>query len=145
MRVMVIVKSTLVSESEALPTEESLAEMGKFNEELIKAGVMLAGEGLRPTSTGKRVRFAGSKRTVIDGPFRDPPQSLVAGFWIWKVESMTEALRWLERCPDPFPGEEGIVELRPLFEAEDFAASDPSGEIRRKEEQMRKAVEARKK
>jgi hypothetical protein len=145
MRVMVIVKSTRVSESEALATEESLAEMGKFNEELVKAGVTLGGEGLRPTSKGTRVRFAGSKRTVIDGPFRDPPHTLVAGFWIWKVDSMAEALRWLDRCPDPFPGEEGIVELRPLFEAEDFAPSDPSGEIRRKEEGLRKAVEARKK
>jgi hypothetical protein len=145
MRVMVIVKSTPTSESEALPTEESLAEMGKFNQELFDAGVMLAGEGLRPSSKGKRITFQGTKRTVNDGPFGDPPQSLVAGFWIWKVESMQEAMRWLQRCPDPFPGEEGIVEVRPLFESEDFAPSDPSGEIRRKEEDLRKAVEAQKK
>jgi hypothetical protein len=145
MRVMVFVKSTPSSESDALPTEESLAEMGKFNEELAKAGVLLAGEGLRPSSQGKRMQFRGSKRTVIDGPFGDPPQSLVAGFWIWKVESMQEAMRWLERCPDPFPGEEGIVEVRRLFEAEDFAPSDPSGELRRNEEELRKTVEARQK
>jgi hypothetical protein len=141
MRVMVIVKSTPSSESDALPTEKSLAEMGAFNEELVKAGVLLAGEGLRPSSKGIRVKFEGSKRTVIDGPF-GRPQDLVAGFWIWKVDSMHEALRWVQRCPDPFPGEEGIVEIRQFFEPEDFAPSDPSGEIRRKEEDLRKTVEA---
>jgi hypothetical protein len=142
MRVMVIVKATKNSETDALPSEAMLAEMGRFNEQLVKAGVMQAGEGLHASSKGKRFRFEGAKRTVVDGPFADT-SSLVAGFWIWKVESMQEALAWIERCPNPAPGEKGEIEIRPLFEAEDFAASDPTGELRRKEEELRKAVEAR--
>jgi hypothetical protein len=144
MRVMVIVKATKSSESDALPSEQMLAEMGRFNEELVKAGVMQAGEGLHASSKGKRVWFEGEKRTVVDGPFADT-SSLVAGFWIWKVASMDEAVVWAERCPNPSPGETGVIEIRPLFEAEQFAPSDPTGEIRRKEEAMRKAVEARQK
>jgi hypothetical protein len=120
MRVMVIVKATKNSEAGQMPTEKLMADMGKFNEELIKAGVMLAGDGLHPSSKGKRVRLAGSKKTVIDGPFAEVKE-LVAGYWIWQVKSIEEAVEWAKRCPDPMPGEEGELEIRPLFEAEDFA------------------------
>ena len=123
MRVMVIVKATPNSES-GKPLNEAqrkmMADMGKFNEELVKAGVMLAGDGLRPSKDGKRVRFAGGKRTVIDGPFAETKE-LVAGFWIWQVKSMEEALEWVRRCPDCSPGEEGELEIRPLYEESDFA------------------------
>ena len=146
MRVMVIVKATKNSETGALPNEEMhkmLTEMGKFNEQLVKAGVMLAGEGLQPSSRGKRVKFSGSKRTVIDGPFSETKE-LVAGFWLWKVKSMEEALEWVKRCPDCMPGEESELEIRPVHEFEDFAAAaDPSGELRQKEEQLRKTIEQR--
>ena len=120
MRVMVIVKATRNSEAGALPTEKLLADMGKFNEELVKAGVMLAGEGLRPSSQGKRVVFSGGKKTVVDGPFAETKE-LVAGFWLWQVKSMVEAVEWVRRCPDPMPGEESVIEIRPVFEPEDFA------------------------
>jgi hypothetical protein len=120
MRVMVIVKATRNSEAGVMPSATLLADMGRFNEQLVKAGVMLAGDGLRPSSKGKRVRFAGGKRTVIDGPFTETKE-LVAGFWIWQVRSIEEALEWVRRCPDPMPGEESEIEIRPLFEAEDFA------------------------
>jgi len=120
MRVMVIVKATRNSEAGALPTEKLLADMGKFNEELVKAGVMLAGEGLRPSSQGKRVVFSGGKKTVVDGPFAETKE-LVAGFWLWQVKSMEEAVEWVRRCPDPMPGEESVIEIRPVFEPEDFA------------------------
>ena len=120
MRVMVMVKATKNSEDGVLPSAKLLAEMGKFNEQLVKAGVMLAGDGLRPSSKGKRVRFAHGKRTVIDGPFTETKE-LVAGFWIWQVRSIEEALEWVRRCPEPMPGEESEIEIRPLFEAEDFA------------------------
>ena len=139
MRVIVIVKATKNSEAGVMPSEEALTKMGKFNEELVKAGVMLAGEGLHPSSRGKRVKLGGSKRVVIDGPFSETKE-LVAGFWLWKVKSIDEAVKWLERCPDPMPGEECEIEIRPVFEAEDFAASDPSGELRKKEEELRKTV-----
>jgi hypothetical protein len=119
MRVMVIVKATKNSEAGLLPSEKLLADMGKFNEELTAAGVMLAGDGLKPSSAGKRVRFAGGKRTVVDGPFAETKE-LVAGFWIWRVKSMEEAVEWVRRCPDPMPGEEAVLEIRPLYEAEDF-------------------------
>jgi hypothetical protein len=119
MRVMVIVKATRNSEAGALPTEKLLADMGKFNEELVKAGVMLAGEGLRPSSQGKRVVFSGGKKTVVDGPFAETKE-LVAGFWLWQVKSMEEAVEWVRRCPDPMPGEESVIEIRPVFEPEDF-------------------------
>jgi len=140
MRVMVIVKATKNSEAGVLPSEQALTQMGKFNEELVKAGVMQAGEGLHPSSRGKRVRLAaGTKRTIIDGPFSETKE-LVAGFWLWKVKSIEEAVEWVKRCPDPMPGEECEIEIRPLFETEDFAASDPSGELRKQEEQLRKKI-----
>jgi hypothetical protein len=120
MRVMVMVKATKNSEAGVMPSEKLLADMGKFNEELVKAGIMLAGDGLHPSSKGKRVRFAGGAKAVIDGPFSETKE-LVAGYWIWQVKSMEEALAWARRCPDPMPGEESELELRPLFEAEDFA------------------------
>jgi len=119
MRVMVMVKATKNSEAGKMPSEKLLSEMGKFNEEMVKAGLMLAGDGLHPSSKGKRVRFSGGKKTVIDGPFTETKE-LVAGYWIWQVKSMDEALEWVKRCPDPMPGEESDIELRPLFEAEDF-------------------------
>ena len=116
-----MVKATKNSEAGVMPSEKLLAAMGKYNEELVKAGVMLAGEGLHPSSKGKRVRFAGGKKTVIDGPFTETKE-LVAGYWIWQVKSMEEAVEWVRRCPDPMPGEEAEIEIRPLFEAEDFVA-----------------------
>ena len=120
MRVMVIVKATRSSETGAMPSEKLLTEMGQFNEELTKAGVMLAGEGLHPSSKGKRVVFTPGKKTVVDGPFSATTE-LVAGFWLWQVRSMEEALEWARRCPDPMPGEQAVLEIRPVFEAEDFA------------------------
>jgi hypothetical protein len=118
MKVMVLVKATKDSEAGVMPTPTLLAEMGKFNEELVKAGVMLAGEGLRATSQGKRVQFSGRNRTVIDGPFSETKE-LVAGFWLWQVRSIEEAVQWVKRCPNPMPGDSEI-EIRPLFEMEDF-------------------------
>jgi len=118
MRVMVFVKATKDSEAGTLPTQTLLAEMGKFNEELVKAGIMLAGEGLRPSSQGKRVRFSGRNRTVHDGPFTETKE-LVAGFWLWQVRSIEEAVEWVKRCPNPMPGDSEI-EIRPLYELEDF-------------------------
>jgi hypothetical protein len=122
MRVMVIVKADKNSEAGILPSPKLLADMGKFNEELLKAGVMLAGEGLQPSSKGTRVRFSGDKRTVTDGPFAETKE-LIAGFWIWKVNSKEEAIEWLKRCPNPMPGTEPEIEIRQIFEPEDFAAS----------------------
>jgi hypothetical protein len=118
MKVMVFVKATQDSEAGVMPTQTLLAEMGKFNEELVKAGVMLADEGLRPSSQGKRVQFSGRNRTVIDGPFAETKE-LVAGFWLWQVRSIEEAVEWVKRCPNPMPGNSEI-EIRPVFEAEDF-------------------------
>ena len=141
MRVMVIVKASTDSEAGVMPSEQMLTEMGKFNEELVKAGVMLAGEGLHPSSKGKRVRFAGSKRTVIDGPFAETKE-LVAGFWILQVKSMDEAVEWMKRCPNPMPGTESEIEIRPVFESEEFAESDPTGELRKAEARLRAEVEA---
>jgi hypothetical protein len=142
MRVMVIVKATKNSEAGIMPGEKLLADMGKFNEELVKSGIMLAGEGIHPSSKGKRVKFVGSKRTVVDGPFAETKE-LVAGFWLWQVKSMDEALEWVKRMPDPMPGEESEVEVRRVFDAEDFAESDPTGELRKKEDELRKSVEAK--
>ena len=119
MRVMVIIKATKNSEAGILPSEKLLTDMGKFNEELAKAGVMLAGDGLKPSSQGKRVRLTGSKREVLDGPFSESKE-LVAGYWVWQVKSLDEAVAWVRRCPDPMPGEDSEIELRPLYEAEDF-------------------------
>jgi hypothetical protein len=135
MKVMVLVKASKDSEAGAMPSQQLLAEMGKFNEELAKAGVMLAAEGLRPSSQGKRVRFSGATRTVIDGPFTETKE-LIAGFWIWQVKSMDEALEWIKRCPNPH-NENGEIELRPLFSVEDFAACDPTGEHRAAEACLR--------
>ncbi len=119
MRVMVIVKGTEASESGALPDEAILTEMGRFNEELARAGVLLAGEGLQPSSRGVRVRYSGSERTVIDGPFTEAKE-LVAGFWLWQVRSLDEAIAWAKHCPNPMPGSEGVIEIRPVMEADDF-------------------------
>ena len=139
MRVMVIVKATKNSEAGVMPSEKLLAEMGKFNEELVKAGIMLAGEGLHPSSKGKRVRFSGGKKTVIDGPFAETKE-LVAGFWMWQVKSMEEAVEWVRRCPDPMPGEESEIEIRPVFEAEDFG-EEYTPELRAQEDRLRAEVE----
>jgi hypothetical protein len=135
MRFMVIVKADEQSEAGVLPDEKILTEMGRFNEELVKAGVMLAGEGLHPSSKGARVRFSGGKRTVIDGPFTEAKE-LVAGFWLWQVRSMDEAIEWLKRAPF----EDTEVEIRQVYETEEFAPSDPTGEIRAQEERLRKQV-----
>jgi hypothetical protein len=132
---MVMVKATKNSEAGILPSEKLLQEMGKFNEELVKAGVMLAGDGLHPSSRGKRVRFSHGKKTVVDGPFIETKE-LVAGYWIWQVKSMDEALEWVRRCPDPMPGEEGEIEIRPVFEAEDFG-KEFTPELRAREERLR--------
>jgi hypothetical protein len=139
MRFMVIVKANQDSEAGTIPSEQELTAMGKYNEELVKAGVMLAGEGLHSSKDGARIRFgAGNKRTVIDGPFSETKE-LVAGFWLWQVKSRAEAIEWLKRAPFPEGAE---VELRQVHEMQDFAASDPSGELRAKEEQLRKSIEA---
>ncbi|WP_261512243.1 YciI family protein [Burkholderia multivorans] len=140
MRVMVIVKATADSGTGALPDTELLTAMGRFNEELVKAGVMLAGEGLHPSSRGKRVRFAGESRTVIDGPFAETKE-LVAGFWLWQVKSMDEAVEWVKRCPNPMPGESEI-EIRPIFEAEDFGAA-LTPELQAQEARLRDEIAAR--
>lgn len=137
MRVMVMVKATGDSEAGVLPTEELLAAMGRYNEELVKAGVMLVGEGLKPSSAGKRVRFAGSGRTVVDGPFAETKE-LVAGFWLWQVNSIDEAVEWVKRCPNPMPGDSEI-EIRPLFEAADFGA-EFTPELRAQEERLRAQI-----
>ena len=140
MRVMVMVKATKESEAGVLPDEKLLTDMMKFNEELSKAGVMLAGEGLQPSSKGARIRFSGTKRTVIDGPFSETKE-LVAGFWLWQVRSMDEAIEWARRCPNPHPGESEL-EIRQVFEAEDFGdAMTP--ELREKEERLRAKAAAR--
>jgi hypothetical protein len=139
MRFMVMVKATEDSEAGVMPSEQLLTEMGKFNEELIKAGVMLAGEGLHPSSKGARVRFSGPKRTVIDGPFAETKE-LIAGYWLWQVKSQEEAIDWVKRCPNPMPGESEI-EIRQVFEAEDFGA-EFTPELREAEERLRKEVAA---
>jgi hypothetical protein len=136
MRFMVIVKANKDSEAGVLPSEKMLADMGKFNEELVKAGVMLAGEGLQSSSKGARVRFEKGKRTVIDGPFAETKE-LVAGFWLWQVKSKDEAIEWLKRAPF----EDTEVEIRQVAEAADFAPSDPSGKLMKKEEELRKKIE----
>jgi hypothetical protein len=131
---MIIVKATKDSEAGVMPSEQLLTEMGKFNEELVKAGVMLAGEGLQPSSKGARVRFSGSRRTVIDGPFAETKE-LIAGYWLWQVKSKEEAIEWVKRCPNPMPGESEI-EIRRVFEAEDFGA-EFTPELREQEERLR--------
>jgi hypothetical protein len=138
MRVMVMIKADKDTEAGVMPSRELLAAMGQYNEELVKAGIMLAGEGLHPSSKGKRVRFSGSKRTVIDGPFAETKE-LLAGFWLWRVQSMDEAIDWVKRCPNP-TGAESVVEIRPVFEAEDFGAEFTS-ELREQEERLRAKIE----
>ena len=141
MRFMILVKADKNSEAGVMPSEQMFAEMGRFNEELVKAGVMEAGEGLHPSSKGARVRFSGKKREVIDGPFA-ATNELVAGFWIWKCASMQEAIDWVKRCPNPMPGESEI-EIRQIFSAEDFGdALTP--ELRAQEDRLRAQVEAQK-
>ena len=135
MRCMIIIKASKDSEAGVLPDEKLLTEMGKFNEDLLKAGIMLAGEGLHPSSKGKRVRFSGGKRTVIDGPFAETKE-LIAGFWLWQVKSMDQAIEWVKRCPNPMPGTEPEVEIRPIFEAEDFGA-EFTPELREQEARVR--------
>jgi hypothetical protein len=142
MRVMVMVKATKASEAGVMPDEKMLTEMGKYNEELVKAGIMVAGEGLHPSSKGKRVRFSGPKRTVIDGPFAETKE-LVAGYWLWNVKSMDEAVEWLKRCPNPH-NEESDIEIRPLFEADDFGA-EFTPELREQEQRIRDETARQKK
>lgn len=139
MRVMVIIKATKSSESGVMPSEKLLTDMGNFNEELVKAGVMLGGDGLHPSSKGKRVRFAAGKKTVFDGPFAETKE-LIAGYWIWQVASMDEAVEWVRRCPDPMPDEESEIEIRPIFEAEDFGA-EYTPELRAQEDRLRAEIE----
>lgn len=141
MRVLVIVKATKDSEAGVMPDEKLLTEMGKFNEELVKAGIMLAGEGLHPSSKGKRIRFDGAKRTVIDGPFAETKE-LIAGYWLWQVRSMDEPVEWLKRCPNPHPGT-SEVEIRPVFEAADFGA-EFTPELREQEDRLRAEMEKKK-
>lgn len=142
MRVMVMVRSNADTEAGVMPTEAELAAMGAYNEELVKAGVMLSGEGLQPSAKGARVRFSGKERTVVDGPFAETKE-LIAGFWMWQVKSMDEAIAWARRCPNPMAGESWL-ELRPVFEAEDFGA-EFTPELRAQEERLRAELEAQQK
>jgi hypothetical protein len=137
---MILIKATAESEASVMPTEELLTEMGKYNEALVKAGVMLAGEGLHPTSKGKRVIFDGGKRTIVDGPFAETKE-LVAGFWLWQVKSIEEAVEWVKRCPNPMPTR-SVVEIRPVFEPEDFGP-ELTPELREQEERLRRQTDSR--
>jgi hypothetical protein len=139
MRFMVMVKATKESEAGVMPSEKLLAEMGAFNEQLAKAGIMLAGEGLQPSSKGARVRFSGKTRTVVDGPFAETKE-LVAGFWLWHVKSKAEAIEWVKRCPNPFPDGESEIEIRQVFEAADFGA-EFTPELQKQEERIRSTIE----
>jgi hypothetical protein len=138
---MILVKASKDSEAGKLPSEQLLAEMGKFNEELVKAGIMQAGEGLQPSSKGARVKFSGSKRSVTDGPFTET-RELIAGFWIWKCKSKQEAIDWVKRCPNPMPGEDSEIEIRQIFEAEDFG-KEFTPELREQEERLRAEMAAK--
>jgi hypothetical protein len=138
MRFMVIVKATKESEAGVLPSEKLLADMSRFNEELVRAGVLLAAEGLQPSSKGARVRFSGDKRTVIDGPFTETKE-LIAGYWLFQVKSKEEAIEWVKRCPNPFPGIESDIEIRQVFEADDFG-KEFTPELRQAEERMRAEI-----
>lgn len=140
MRVMVIVKATEESEAGVMPGEQLLADMGAYNEELVKAGIMLAGDGLHPSVKGKRIRFSGATRTVVDGPFAETKE-LIAGFWMWQVRSMEEAVEWVKRCPNPMLSDSEI-EIRPVFEADDFGAA-LTPELRAQEDRLRAELEAR--
>jgi len=144
MRVMVLVKATKNSEAGTMPSkdmEDMLTKMGQYNEELVKAGILLAADGLQPSSKGKRVRFGAGKRVVVDGPFTETKE-LVAGYWLWQVKSMDEAVEWVRRCPDPMPGEQSEIEIRPLYEAEDFG-KEFTPELRAQEERLRTELEGR--
>ncbi|HEY1043415.1 MAG TPA: YciI family protein [Telluria sp.] len=141
MRFMIMVKATAESEAGVMPSEKLLTAMGNFNEELVKAGIMQAGEGLQPSSKGARVRFRGKERTVIDGPFAETKE-LVAGFWIWNVKSKEEAIEWVKRCPNPFEEGESEIEIRQIFEAEDFGA-EYTPELRAQEERLREEIASR--
>src|SRR5882672_1052269 len=141
MRVMVIVKATKNSEAGVMPSEQLLADMGKYNEELVKAGIMLAGEGLHPSSKGKRIQFSGGKRTIVNGPFTETKE-LIAGYWLWQVKSIEEAVEWARRCPDPMPGEDAELEIRPVFEAADFG-QEFTPDLRAQEERLRAEIEKR--
>lgn len=141
MRFMVIVKATKNSEAGIMPSEQLLADMGKYNEELVNAGVMLAGEGLQSSAKGARVKFSGSQRIVTDGPFPETKE-LIAGFWIWKCKSIQEAIDWVKRCPNPMPNEESEIEIRQIFEAEDFGA-EFTPELRAQEDRLRAQIEKR--
>jgi hypothetical protein len=140
MRVMVMIKATEQSEAGEMPSEQLLSDMLAFNEELVKAGVMLAGEGLRPSSAGARVLFTGGERKVIDGPFTETKE-LLAGYWLWQVKSLDEAIEWVKRVPDPMPGSEAVVEIRPVYEVDDFGEG-LTPELRAKEAELRQQVEA---
>jgi hypothetical protein len=142
MKVMVIVKATKNSEAGIMPSEKLLTEMGKYNEELVKAGIMLAGDGLHPSVKGKRIKFSGDKRSVVDGPFAETKE-LIAGYWVWQVRSMEEAVEWARRCPDPMRGEDAELEIRPIFEADDFG-KEFTPELRAQEERLRLEVERQK-
>jgi hypothetical protein len=141
MRFMVLIKADKDTEAGVMPSEQLLTEMGKYNEELVKAGVMLAGEGLHPSSKGARIKFSGAKRAVIDGPFAETKE-LIAGFWMWKVGSLQEAIDWAKRCPNP-TGADGEIEIRQVFEAEDFG-KEFSPELREAEERLRSQIEKQK-
>ena len=141
MRCMVIVKANKDSEAGVMPKQDLLDKMGKFNEDLVKAGVMLAGDGLQPSSKGKRVRFSGQKRTVIDGPFTEAKE-LIAGYWLWQVRSMEEAVEWVKRCPNPYEGESEI-EIRQVFEMEDFGA-ELTPDLKKREQSMREKIAGKK-
>jgi hypothetical protein len=138
MRVMVIVKANEKTEAGVMPTEQELAEMTAFNEKLVKAGLMLSGDGLKPSSQAKRVRFSGAKRTVVDGPFAEAKE-LIAGYWVWNVKSLDEAVEWAKQCPNP-TGDESVLEIRPFFESEDFGA-EFTPELRAKEDAIRAEAE----
>lgn len=138
MKVMVIVKATANSEAGVMPTPELFEAMGAYNEELVKAGIMVAGDGLHPSARGKRILMGRGTRTVVDGPFTETKE-LIAGFWIWQVRSMDEAVEWARRCPDPMPGEESILEIRPVYEAEDFGEAY-TPELRARDEQLRETI-----
>ena len=143
MRFMILVKATKDSEAGAMPDRKLLADMGKFNEELVKAGIMLEGEGLHPSSKGARVKFSGNTRTVIDGPFPETKE-LIAGYWIWRVKSKEEAIEWVKKCPNPMPNVDSEIEIRQIFEAEDFGA-EFTPELREYEEKVRAKAEQLKK
>lgn len=139
MKVMVIVKATKNSEAGVMPSEKLLTEMGRYNEELVKAGIMLGGDGLKPSAKGKRIRFSGDKRTVVDGPFAETKE-LIAGYWVWQVRSMDEAVEWARRCPEPMPGEDAELEIRPFVEDADFG-EEFTPELRAQEEKLRHELE----